>query len=984
MLGNLYSRTAWATALACTMLLAASPARSAPARDTGCDAYAGSITTDSTQQCLVNGFATLVAQPGGDAVIPPGYQIGYVLTSTNGLTIEQVGPDPAFTVSGVNIWRIHSLVYDPSTLDFAAILDLDHAYQFQDMLVQDGICASFDISGAGTKTTECPNDCTADAGSISALNPDQCLVDGIAQLEALPDGNAVVPAGFSVAHVLTTGPDLLILAVGAEPSFSVQAEGSFAIHTLVYDPATLDLSGIVFGETSAFEIAALLQQGGGPICGSLDAAGAQFQVAVCNPVCEAFAGTLTAVAGEVCLVDGSADLDATPNGDAVVPAGYSIAYILARPNGIIENVEPITLFQWPLTGEYVIHTLVYDPFTLDPFGVQLGITNLSEINGTLLQGGGSVCGSLDLTGAPISVIDCGDPCNAFAGNDSSVTVCANDAAFNLLTLLGDGAWNGGTWSSPGGLPHSDLFVPGIDAPGAYVYSVGDIEPCPGDEAIVNVAVVAPPNAGADGAVTFCTDGPPVDLNGGDGNWYAPNGEQHPPLFSPGIDAAGVYTYVVAGSAPCVNDTSTLTVSLSIAPNAGTSTVLTVCENATPFSCLAELGGTPDQSGQWTGPNGAPFNGTFDPAIDLPGMYMYTVPGVPPCANAQATLLIVVQSCCDAGESAELTVCVTDAPFSMIEALGGEPCPGGSWTDPPNVPHGNFFIPGVDPAGIYTYSVPGAPGQPALTATLTVNVFECANPCIGATGEDVTVELCDNGSLYELFPLLSGSPVAGGSWFSTAFNEPFFDGFYDSMIDQGGVFGYVASGGPDCDPDTAYVTVVEFQCLGPCATSTPDAGIGGDIIRCTVDPVTELFDLLQGTPDVGGTWTGPDGNAFSGTFDPASDASGVYVYTVFDLLDCEPDTTQLNISVIECPQAHAQLVAWPNPSVDKVNIRFPAVLSAAATIEILDALGRSVRPSITIAGDLITVDVSAMPSGTYTLRAFDAGTSHTGRFARAKD
>ena len=106
--------------------------------------------------------------------------------------------------------------------------------------------------------------------------------------------------------------------------------------------------------------------------------------------------------------------------------------------------------------------------------------------------------------------------------------------------------------------------------------------------------------------------------------------------------------------------------------------------------------------------------------------------------------------------------------------------------------------------------------------------------------------------------------------------------------------------------------------------------------------------------------------------------------VYGVPAVNPDTTQLNISVIECPQAHAQLVAWPNPSVDKVNIRFPALLSTGATIDILDALGRSVRPSITIAGDLITVDVSAMPSGTYTLRAFDAGTSHTGRFARAKD
>ena len=173
----------------CAALAFAPIARSSSVTVDECTAYAGSVTTDSTQQCLVNGSATLVAVPGGDAVIPPGYQIGYLLTSTNGLAIEQVGPDPVFTVSTVNVWRIHSLVYDPNTLDFAAILDLYHAYQLQEMLMQGGgsICASLNMSGAGTKTTICEEEpCTADAGSISALNPDQCLLDSQAQLEALP------------------------------------------------------------------------------------------------------------------------------------------------------------------------------------------------------------------------------------------------------------------------------------------------------------------------------------------------------------------------------------------------------------------------------------------------------------------------------------------------------------------------------------------------------------------------------------------------------------------------------------------------------------------------------------------------------------------------------------------------------------------------------------------------------------------------------
>lgn len=921
------------TALLFSGALAFAPlARSAYGTVDGCTAAAGTITTDSTQQCLLSGSATLVAFPGGDAVIPPGYQLGYILTSTNGLHIEQVGPDPVFTVSGVNIWRIHSIVYDPNTLDFAAILDLDHLYQLQDLLVQGGgsICASLNTGGAGTKTTTCENTCTANAGSISALNPDQCLVEGEAQLEATPDGNANVPDGFSVLHVLTSGPDLIILAVGVEPSFTVNAAGPFAIHTLVYDPATLDLSGIVFGETSAFEIVALLQQGGGPVCGSLDATGAQFQVADCAPVCEAFAGTLTPVASEVCLVDGNAELDAVPNSDAVVPDGYSIAYILARANGIIENVEPVTLFAWPLTGEYVIHTLVYDPFTLDPFQVVLGVTTVDGINASLIQGGGTICGSLDLTGAQFTVIECGTPCDADAGADANVVLCTDRPPLALGTLLNGDA--GGVWTDPANQPFSGSFNPATDVAGAYIYIVGATEECAGDSAIV-------------------------------------------------------------------------TVTLTTAPDAGVSSLIEVCDSGAPFSCIAALGGDPETNGTWTGPNGAPFSGSFNPAIDLPGVYTYVVAGTAPCQSSSATLMIIVQNCCTAGESAEITVCFTDPPILLFDLLGGDPCTSGAWTTPDGQAFSGVLNPSTDASGIYTYTVPGDPGQPPFTAALTVNVIECANPCIGAAGEDVTVELCDNGSLYELFPLLGGSPVAGGSWFSTAFNEPFFDGFYDSMIDQGGVFGYVASGGPDCDPDTAYVTVVEFQCLGPCATSSPDAGIGGDVVRCDVDPPTELFDLLLGTPDAGGTWTGPTGDPFPGLFSPLSDAPGVYVYTVFDLPDCLPDTTQLNVMVVPCdgPQqaAHpertdgapitssavvkpAVFMLWPDPATDITRFESTAPVTNAARIDLTDMLGRSFMAPMNVSGTRVTIDVSALPAGSYSVRVIDGVNSGTGRFMRARD
>jgi hypothetical protein len=57
-------------------------------------------------------------------------------------------------------------------------------------------------------------------------------------------------------------------------TFTVTSGGTYTIHTLVYNPATLDLSIVTPGVTTGFDVNGLLVQGGGTICASLDVAGA--------------------------------------------------------------------------------------------------------------------------------------------------------------------------------------------------------------------------------------------------------------------------------------------------------------------------------------------------------------------------------------------------------------------------------------------------------------------------------------------------------------------------------------------------------------------------------------------------------------------------------------------------------------------------------------------------------------------------------------
>ncbi len=118
---------------------------------------------------------------------------------------------------------------------------------------------------------------------------------------------------------------------------------------------------VQFGETSAYDIFPLLIAGGGSICASLDVSGAPFKVQDCPPPCLANAGTISIEFDAGCLVNGEATVTATPDGNAVVPAGFNLIYVLTQTNGlIIQAVSTTPTFTVNSLDIHRIHTLVYD------------------------------------------------------------------------------------------------------------------------------------------------------------------------------------------------------------------------------------------------------------------------------------------------------------------------------------------------------------------------------------------------------------------------------------------------------------------------------------------------------------------------------------------------------------------------------------------------------------------------------------------------
>ncbi len=382
-----------------------------------CEASVGAIRPFG-DFCFQNGEAQIRANNIPRPFVPQGYQVRYVLTRSDSLVIIGVSETPSFKITRVGRYRIHTLVYNPNTLNLGIVrFGITTGVDVNKLLIQGGgtICAALDVAGALFNVAECP--CLAKAGTLNAQTTG-CFEAGKALLIAGRTSNPEVPQGYELLYVLTRGDSLVIEQVSARPNFTVLKTGRFTIHTLVYDPKTLDLKIVQFGKTTGVDVNKLLIQGGGKICGALDVAGAKFNVVICP--CTATAGTLKA--GEIdCLNPNSAvRLRAVPTLYPIIPLGYQQIYVLTSgANLVIEQVNTQASFVVNKTGRFTIHTLVYNPATLNLGIVKFGQTTGVDVNKLLVQGGGSICAALDVAGAPFNVTAC--PCPAKAGTLNPVT-----------------------------------------------------------------------------------------------------------------------------------------------------------------------------------------------------------------------------------------------------------------------------------------------------------------------------------------------------------------------------------------------------------------------------------------------------------------------------------------------------------------------------------------------------------------------------------
>ena len=182
---------------------------------------------------------------------------------------------------------------------------------------------------------------------------------------------------------------------------------------------TLSATGLVVGNTYYIRVADWYA--GVPRTSTFDIC----VVALATAECDAAAGNVIPDLANVCYTGPGTTITATPSGTSIVPEGFATKFLLVSSSEVVLQVSDEPSFSSLSVGSFSIRTLVYDPLTYDPATITLGGSTVGSLNELFIQGGGSICASLDITGAGFTVENC---CSANAGTLSAVTtpICWED------------------------------------------------------------------------------------------------------------------------------------------------------------------------------------------------------------------------------------------------------------------------------------------------------------------------------------------------------------------------------------------------------------------------------------------------------------------------------------------------------------------------------------------------------------------------------
>ena len=207
---------------------------------------------------------------------------------------------------------------------------------------------------------------------------------------------------------------------------------------------------------------------------------------------------------------------------------------------------------------------------------------------------------------------------------------------------------------------------------------------------------------------------------------------------------------------------------------------------------------------------------------------------------------------------------------------------------------DYVVTGYDPAHPWctaTDTVTVLPNNSNITATLSGPTAICVGdpvvlsflPMVGIANWDLTLNIGGSPFVY----ILDGV----GNDLSTGLPLTFYPTTtttYDVVTLLDG---------------TGCPAAVTNPSLTVTVNSVPNAGTSASITVCEIDPFFDLYSILTGSPDLGGTWTNSAGTILTSSFyNPATTGSDNFTYTVYGITPCVNDFSIVSVTNNALPDA----------------------------------------------------------------------------------
>ncbi len=197
-------------------------------------------------------------------------------------------------------------------------------------------------------------------------------------------------------------------------------------------------------------------------------------------------------------------------------------------------------------------------------------------------------------------------------------------------------------------------------------------------------------------------------------------------------------------------------------------------------------------------------------------------------------------------------------------------------------------------------VAGGPDQPGTACNdnnpcTTVDTWSAACVCTGTAVAGPTMGTVSSnspicvGSTLNLFSQATGSGTITYSWTGPMFGSNQQNpSIPNASSFNTGTFTVTASNGCGTDATGTTDVVVNYQ---------ESAGTNGTLSICSNAAPANLISSLGGSPSTSGSWTF-GGNAHGNTYNPATDISGAYLYTVFNQAPCPNSSATVTVTETE--------------------------------------------------------------------------------------